>query len=154
MAINSIEGFKKGIGSQEGTYNSENYSGFSSGTHGKYQFAWGQWGNKIAEFTNNTITTPEQFRNNPKVQEEFMDYATTKWTIPSAKRLIQKYEFKETPLSYVTGLVHYLGEPNADMYLGLVKKFNGDSKKAWENMPEKITKVNKFPDKYILDAFN
>ena len=108
--------FKEKISNIEskGDYRIINKSG-SSAT-GKYQFIWSQWGDRIMAQTG--VESQDDFLDNPKAQEAFMDYLIEKEYIPSIKTL-RKYNAEESSKytdAQLVALLHFQGLPNAKKF--------------------------------------
>ena len=86
----------------------------ASSALGKYQFLWNTWKNSIKKQTG--IEDPDEFRNNPAAQEQFMDWYTKNELMPTASRLKQQYQIKDNIYEIMAAL-HLEGEKN------YIKKF-------------------------------
>jgi len=86
----------------------------ASSAIGKYQFLWTTWKNDIKKQTG--IEDPDEFRNNPSAQEQFMDWYTKNDLLPKATRLKQKYQIPMNVYE-IMGALHLEGEQ------GFLKKY-------------------------------
>lgn len=119
-----------------------------SGTTGKYQFHPTYWGPQIRDYMNLPASTPistvmEDFRTNPKVQEEFMSKVVEEVYKPQIPKLMgyaSKYGFNQEQL---IRLMHYRGIDGAKKRL-----MSGDfsisaQEKAKYKNPEILDYLNK-----------
>jgi muramidase (phage lysozyme) len=94
----------------------------ASSAIGKYQFLWTTWKNDIKKQTG--IEDPDEFRNNPSAQEQFMDWYTKNDLMPKAIKAKQKYQIPMNVYE-IMGAMHLEGED------GFIKKYNsGQMNKA------------------------
>jgi hypothetical protein len=112
-----------GIGEKEASTHSfdELKSKAASSGLGKYQFIWNIHKNDIKRITG--VSKPDDFRYNPKAQEQFMDWFRDKQLLPQATELKQKYNI---PLSIeqLMAMVHLEGKT------GLEKKIKAGTLKT------------------------
>jgi muramidase (phage lysozyme) len=87
----------------------------ASSAIGKYQFLWTTWKNDIKKQTG--IEDPDEFRNNPSAQEQFMDWYTKNDLMPKAIKAKQKYQIPMNVYE-IMGAMHLEGED------GFIKKYN------------------------------
>jgi hypothetical protein len=88
---------------------------------GKYQFVWSVWGDRIRKFANNPKLTPEDFLNNPQLQEAYVR-ENYKEIRGQAERLQREYGqvLKARgieDLDDLTALVHFQGYPRSQEFL-------------------------------------
>lgn len=125
----------EGIASQEskgtGGYKAKNRE---SSAIGKYQFLWGQWGDDIKKFSGNPNLTEDDFKNDPQLQDSFMEHYRQKVLIPEAEKLQRRHgdKFKEhgiEDLDDAQTLIHYQGYNGATHFLKTGKsKFSKNNK--------------------------
>lgn len=126
----------EGIASQEskgtGGYKAKNPK---SSAVGKYQFLWKQWGNKIKQFSGNPNLTEDDFKNDPQLQDAFMEDYRQKVLIPESEKLQKRHgdKFKERGIETLEDaqtLIHFQGYPGAAYFLK-----TGESKFPENNKP-------------------
>lgn len=109
--------FKRRIAHLEsrGRYDVENPK---SSAVGKYQFLWNSWGSKIKAFSGKKDLTKEQFKNNPKLQEEWMDYYTIRILLPETEKLLSQYPNKGIKnKEWLAGMIHFQGYGRVNKYM-------------------------------------
>lgn len=112
-----INDFKERIAKIEsmgtGGYKAENPN---SSAVGKYQLLWNFWGGRIREFANNPELTKDDFLNDPKLQERYMDHYIKTVLIPETKKLVNRHiESHKYKFETLMALLHFKG------YSGSVK---------------------------------
>lgn len=109
--------FKNGIYSNEGTTANYKSRNKKSSATGKYQLLWKYWGEKIKNFSGNPNLTQEDFLNNPKLQEDYMDYYTKNFLEPVAKKIVSEYPNIEYSFPQIMALIHFKGAAGARKWI-------------------------------------
>jgi hypothetical protein len=130
---NTIEGgidfnqFKKEIRRVEsdgmGGYQAANTK---SSAAGAYQFIWSLWGDAIGKKTG--VKTKQAFLNNPKAQEQFMDYYLKTEVLPAVARLRADGRKRGFSDSDIAKLIHFQGAKGAEKQLKSGVFAKGDNK--------------------------
>lgn len=86
-----------------------NYSARSktSSAVGAYQFLWGSWGHEIQNVTG--IKDPNEFIRNPKAQDKFFDYYTSKVVAPAVDSLMPLAKKYNLSANDIAKIIHFQG---------------------------------------------
>lgn len=87
----------------------DNYSARSktSSAVGGYQFLWNQWGHEIKNVTG--VKDANEFIRNPKAQDQFFDYYTSKVVSPAVDSLIPLAKKYNLSANDVAKIIHFQG---------------------------------------------
>lgn len=131
----NLDRFKNKIGRVESGGKYDATSPFTSAT-GKYQFIWSIWAKPISQHFGRLISR-EEFLNDPKLQEGFMDYYVKTNLVPSAVALQKRFPKVASKLTFeqLLGLIHFKGP--------------GDAAKILAGLPDPTTKNNLSVTQYL-----
>ena len=129
-----FENFKKGLGLE----NNNNYKGRNSNSSavGKYQFLWGEWGDKIKRVTG--VKSKDGFENSPKAQEEFFSWYFNNTVKPNVEK-IKKDNKLGLRDEEIAALIHFQGEGNAKKIIS-----SGSHSKATSINPSSAEYLKRF----------
>ena len=129
-----FENFKKGLGLE----NNNNYSGRNSNSSavGKYQFLWGEWGDRIKRVTG--VKSKDGFENSPKAQEEFFSWYFHNTVKPNVEK-IKKDNKLGLRDEEIAALIHFQGEGNAKKIIS-----SGSHSKATSINPSSAEYLKRF----------
>lgn len=122
-AAPNLDPFFKGIAAVETRGQPDPYKARNADSNalGKYQYVWSVWGDRIRQFAGNPNLTPDDFLNNPQLQENYAR-ENYKEIRRQAERLGQQYApvLKARgvqDLDDITALVHFQGYNRAQSFL-------------------------------------
>lgn len=127
--------FKESIGQTEskgtGGYKAKNPK---SSAVGKYQFLWNTWKDRIKQFSGNPNLTEEDFKNDPALQDSFMEHYDKTVLEPEAVKLQKRHgsKFKNRGIQDIDdakALLHYQGYGGARHFLTTGEALNPENNK-------------------------
>jgi hypothetical protein len=152
-----VELFKRGIFGPETKGVSNPYSAENpeSSAVGKYQFLWGTWGNAIRDFAGKPSLSKDAYKNNPELQEAWMEHYAKEVLPQEANELQEKFgpeELRQRGIQSqldLMALLHYQGKKGADYYLenGSMYPWKDANGRTITNQP-----VEKYLDKFRQSA--